>query len=64
MKSLGLKFLLFVTAVSILLSAYVTADSAVETFLAKINFQVPTDKEIEARKKAAEKAKERRANEK
>lgn len=26
-------------------------DSAVETFLAKINFQVPTDKEIEARKK-------------
>ena len=39
-------------------------DSAVETFLAKINFQVPTDKEIEARKKAAEKAKERRANEK
>lgn len=39
-------------------------DKAVDVFLDKINFQVPTTEELEAKKTAAEKARERRASEK
>lgn len=39
-------------------------DKTVEAFLKKINFQVPTQEELNARKIAAKKAKERRAAEK
>lgn len=40
------------------------ADKAVSDFLKKINFKVPTDKELEVKKKAAKKARERRASDK
>lgn len=53
------------TIVQSVLATFLTfdTDKAVDAFLTKINFQVPTQKELDARKVAAEKAKERRAAE-
>ena len=51
------------TIVQSVLATFLTfdTDKAVDAFLTKINFQVPTQKELDARKAAAEKAKKRRA---